>query len=204
MVRWDLFCFVTWGTSQSATLYSILRHILTSVIQSSNSLEVIYQVEWKSKCCWHYLYVLSRVHRCPFYSEKVYFGKTKVNVISAAWPLSFTICGSWTGERWWGILSNLDTSADSKTMESRFLCGYMISRAWAFTSRISAHLLLAPQITCRLSQNRQEGQRASSHACHSQQCPIWSLELPVWFGPGWESEKKQHTHTQWLKREAGS
>lgn len=45
MVRWDLFCFVTCGTSQPVRLYSFLRHIVTPVIQSRNSLELIYQVE---------------------------------------------------------------------------------------------------------------------------------------------------------------
>lgn len=83
--------------------------------------------EEKIKWCCIYLYVLSRVRSCLFYSEKVYFGKTKVTVISAAQTRSFSICGSWNGERWWGILSNLDTSADSKTMESRFLWGHTIS-----------------------------------------------------------------------------
>lgn len=57
--------------------------------------------------------------------------------------LSFTMCGSWTGERWQGILSNLDTSADSTTMECRFF-----SHLWTYdiksVSFCFTHLLSSP------------------------------------------------------------
>lgn len=133
------------------------------------------------------------------HKKKTYFRKAKVGLISAAPHLPFTICGSWTVGWWWGILSNSGTSADNATMECRFfffsspICGHMISRAWAFTSCVSSHLLHFPQITSQLRGNRRKGQRASPHACHSQQCPIWKHQLPWRSGPGRESEKKQHT-----------
>lgn len=161
MARWDLFSFETWGTSQSATLYSFLWHIVTSVIRSSNSVTHILSAK---------LSVAGITFPMPFLLWKDLFweGHSKLScwasIIHHLWELNrrkVTRHFIKSGHLCWQYNNRIQISL-----------GHMISRAWAFTLRISPHLLPAPQITCWLSRSRREGQRASPHACHSQQCPI--------------------------------
>lgn len=105
---------------------------------------------------------LSRAH---FYLEKAYFWKDQGHGnLSCSASILYHLW-SWTGERWRGILSNSDTSADSTTMESRFLLPsvdtwYQERELLLYASPLIS--LLLPQITCWLAPQSPRGSKGTS------------------------------------------